>query len=543
MPIARRSWFRWPALAALAAVVVGVAGGLAWEAWQATERHRAAARGTLRDHAEFAAIAFRQGLIGRAWMAVDGIFRPAGYARGFPPGPLLTLPQLRRAAEELGGLRPRYYFRLTLADSALEVDGAVLSAEQRAYLISEINRPRVREWLQWDYNSVVDTLGPEPELVYLSARRGPGERLLVVDGFAVGMDQVAAMLMRPVLSGPPLLAIRRPDRLSNDSLLSVSLLQPNGSRALEISPERYPDDYSATIHASRFLGAWTLRAALNPELAPRLLIGGLPPSRTPILAAMVLLAGLLVGGAVFVVGRALELARLRSEFVASVSHELKTPLAQILLFGESLTLGRMHSRGDVRSAGGIIVAEARRLMRLVDNVLLFGRNARPVPPPTIAAPLAPLLRDAISAFAPIAEAADSRVSAARVDEVAAPVDQHGLRQVLLNLLDNAVKYGPRGQRIQLGLAAVDGHARLWVEDEGPGIPADERERVWQPFVRLRRDVDRQTAGSGIGLSLVRDFVARHGGSACIEETPAGGTRIVVDLPGARPVTEGASCES
>jgi signal transduction histidine kinase len=102
--------------------------------------------------------------------------------------------------------------------------------------------------------------------------------------------------------------------------------------------------------------------------------------------------------------------------------------------------------------------------------------------------------------------------------------------VLLNLLDNAVKYGPRGQTISLGLALADGRARLWVEDEGPGIPPGDRARVWRPFVRLARDVDRQTAGSGIGLSLVREIVTRHRGTARIEGTPAGGTRVVVELP-------------
>jgi signal transduction histidine kinase len=114
-----------------------------------------------------------------------------------------------------------------------------------------------------------------------------------------------------------------------------------------------------------------------------------------------------------------------------------------------------------------------------------------------------------------------------------------MRQVLLNLLDNAVKYGPRGQTVSLGLALTDGRARLWVEDEGPGIPPSDRARVWRPFVRLARDVDRQTAGSGIGLSLVREIVIRHRGTARFESSPAGGTRVVVELPGARAGAEGA----
>ena len=136
---------------------------------------------------------------------------------------------------------------------------------------------------------------------------------------------------------------------------------------------------------------------------------------------------------------------------------------------------------------------------------------------------------------------ETRLALVRLDDVAAPVDDAAMRQVLLNLLDNAVKYGPRGQTVSLGLALAEkradgrsvGQARLWVEDEGPGIPPGDRARVWRPFVRLARDIERQAAGSGIGLSVVREIVTRHGGTATIESTPAGGTRVVIEMMGAR----------
>jgi signal transduction histidine kinase len=193
----------------------------------------------------------------------------------------------------------------------------------------------------------------------------------------------------------------------------------------------------------------------------------------------------------------------------------------------------MRTRRDVRVAGGVIVGEARRLLRLVDNVLLFGRENRRLEVQMKEEPLAALVRDVVAGFAPVAAAVETRLATVRVDDVAAPVDDEAIRQVLLNLLDNAVKYGPRGQTVSLGLALADGRARLWVEDEGPGIPPGDRARVWRPFVRLARDVDRQAAGSGIGLSLVREIVTRHRGTATIEGTPGGGTRVVVELPGAR----------
>jgi signal transduction histidine kinase len=102
-----------------------------------------------------------------------------------------------------------------------------------------------------------------------------------------------------------------------------------------------------------------------------------------------------------------------------------------------------------------------------------------------------------------------------------------------NLLDNAVKYGPDGQtitvRVQTSATAADGEVALVVEDEGPGIPPAERERVWQPFTRLREE-DGTRGGSGLGLSLVRELVVRQGGRAWVEDAAGGGARFVVTLP-------------
>jgi signal transduction histidine kinase len=124
-----------------------------------------------------------------------------------------------------------------------------------------------------------------------------------------------------------------------------------------------------------------------------------------------------------------------------------------------------------------------------------------------------------------------RVTTSLDESIRCPVDAGALRQILLNLLDNAVKYGPVGQEVRVTLErAPDGKsARIVVEDEGPGIPKDRRERVWEPFYRLDRDAESAVAGSGIGLSVVRELAAQHGGSATIEDSLVG-ARIVVELP-------------
>ena len=132
--------------------------------------------------------------------------------------------------------------------------------------------------------------------------------------------------------------------------------------------------------------------------------------------------------------------------------------------------------------------------------------------------------------------ADERHARLESQLVAAPadVDADALHQIVLNLVDNAVKYGPPGQTITLGTAVdeTNGHrvTRLWVDDEGPGIPATDRDRVWRPFVRLERDRRSETAGTGIGLAVVQELVHQHGGHAWVETNARGGTRVVVELP-------------
>ena len=115
------------------------------------------------------------------------------------------------------------------------------------------------------------------------------------------------------------------------------------------------------------------------------------------------------------------------------------------------------------------------------------------------------------------------------DELIAPVDAESLHQIVINLLDNAVKYGGTGP-ITLRAVLHDGRARLEVEDAGPGVPVRDRRRAWEPFVRLGSA--EAVPGSGIGLAVVHELVAAHGGTCVIEEAPAGGARIVIELPAA-----------
>jgi signal transduction histidine kinase len=123
-----------------------------------------------------------------------------------------------------------------------------------------------------------------------------------------------------------------------------------------------------------------------------------------------------------------------------------------------------------------------------------------------------------------------RLAADLPPHVYANVDANALRQVVLNILDNAVKYGPAGQTVRATLRAVAGRAQLTIDDEGPGIAAGERARVWRPFYRVPRDPTSTVTGSGLGLAVVHDLVRRMNGVVWVDDAPRGGTRIVVQLP-------------
>jgi signal transduction histidine kinase len=136
-------------------------------------------------------------------------------------------------------------------------------------------------------------------------------------------------------------------------------------------------------------------------------------------------------------------------------------------------------------------------------------------------------------FLPLASGRGVRLAALVADGSIASVDDDALRQILLNLLDNAVKYGPAGQEIRVGAAPVGAGVRIWVEDEGPGIPPADRERIWQRFFRLSAHKESTIAGTGIGLTVVRDLVSLHGGRSWVEPGERSGARFVVEFPARR----------
>lgn len=225
-----------------------------------------------------------------------------------------------------------------------------------------------------------------------------------------------------------------------------------------------------------------------------------------------------------------ELDRLKSEFIAVVSHELRTPIASV--YGAAMTL-QQRSLDEIRrrSMLSVIFTESARLARLVDQVVWASRletghmtiHVEPCEPGELAADV---------------------VDAARVDlpgtltiELRAPAtvprilaDPERVRQVLANLVDNAVKFSPDGGSIQVGLETSDGRVRFAVSDEGLGIPADEQARIFEKFHRLDPNLTRGVGGTGLGLYICQQLVEEMHGRIWVDSRQHEGSTFVFELP-------------
>ncbi len=222
---------------------------------------------------------------------------------------------------------------------------------------------------------------------------------------------------------------------------------------------------------------------------------------------------------------------LRRDFVTNASHELRTPLTAIRGFAETLLRNEL-SRQEQRRYLEIILGHSERLSRLVDDLLELSRAesaSLPLEPHDLR--LAGIASDVLAGLT--AAARERGIDAGlRVDEdVSANADPAALEQILINLLDNAFKYTDPGGKVELIVGrAPGGRPRVRVSDTGIGIPAADRDRIFERFYRVDRARSRGLGGTGLGLSIVRHLAAAMGGEVGVESAPGVGSTFWVDLP-------------
>jgi signal transduction histidine kinase len=233
--------------------------------------------------------------------------------------------------------------------------------------------------------------------------------------------------------------------------------------------------------------------------------------------------------------RETRIAELRSQFVSSVSHELKTPLTSIRMFAETLQMSDETGAGNPKMRAeylDTIVNETERLTRLLNNVLDFSRIERGQKNYHMEPALLPDVIDAAvrTMRFPLLEQ-DFHLKVDVADDIPAmPVDRDAIEQAVLNLLSNAMKYSGKSRDIELRLCRRNGSALIQVSDHGIGIPVDQQRRIFEKFYRAPTKENKAISGTGLGLALVAHIAEAHGGAVEVESVPGEGSTFSIRIP-------------
>ena len=519
--------------AAFAVAVVLLSLG-AWAVWQSGERHRKLADEALQDQASYMAGMVASHVQNQVQLTARTILRAwRETLSAGSPWPTTDSIHRRALAEAIGpdlqDLRPTRFFAGD--DSSWRSTDAAPHASDRA-LLALLQHSRDTLPATGNFEMRAITAGADTSLVFVMAGAGaaPGLRWY---GFETPLSEFRERIVQPRITALAYsfkwlrdsLGQKRP---ASDSVPPLAISIQSMDHKLLYSTQVMPHaPWIGTRGISGGIGA-SISLSVEPAAVPILMAGGYPANAvTPI--AVTFAAGILVLLLVArLAWRTLALSRQRDEFTSSISHELRTPLTNIQLFAETLLLDRARTLDEQRGALETITRETRRLVHMVENVLAFSRVGRPA----LALVRRPervdqLIRDVLASFDPLLRSHEITVELLFEGPETADVDGDAVRRILVNLLDNAVRYGPEGQTLRITAVNRRSSLELTVEDEGPGVPASDRERVWEPFERGSTTVD---SGTGIGLAVVRQLVALHGGDARITDGRRG-ARVVVTLPG------------
>ena len=312
-------------------------------------------------------------------------------------------------------------------------------------------------------------------------------------------------------------------------------LGPPGSRGLRLARGERGETRSAPRSPDPPPGAWQLRIT-HRRGSLEAATGAARRRNLYISSGALPLIAIGFGLTLLAARRAQTLAAQQVDFVAGVSHELNTPLQAIRSAGENLRAGVIREPADIRGYGELIEREGRRLMRLIEQVLHYAGISRgSARAPAAQVDLGELLRTVENESSWFLEEHRVELELSGLDDLPAiQGDGAALNLAFANLLHNAAKYGADDSgtvrvRVEAGFDADRQRVTVAITDRGPGIPADDQRRIFEPFVRGKRAAEGTVPGSGLGLSLARQTIEAHSGSITVDSEP-GRTTFRVSLP-------------
>jgi signal transduction histidine kinase len=223
-----------------------------------------------------------------------------------------------------------------------------------------------------------------------------------------------------------------------------------------------------------------------------------------------------------------QLAALRSEFVSNVTHELKSPITSIRMFAESMFLGRVSNKSSTREYYEIIIRESERLKRMINNILEFsGMENQQEDYRFEEAHLSPVLNEVLTEMSYWCDEKKITLTSELDENIHANIDREKIKQVIGNLISNAIKFTPENKNIYVRLFGNGKHNFIEVSDEGIGIPDDQLNQIFKKFYRVNDDETAGISGTGLGLTVVKEIVDAHGWGIKVESNKGKGSRFTL----------------
>lgn len=387
-------------------------------------------------------------------------------------------------------------------------------AQQVQEMLSN-NEPLINRLIQYlgaDYQKLEPLLDAESRsyLIYISNQNGAP----LINGFridpAIFISEILAPRLQVVAREEIILSAyakaqdtviytTRPDQLNQNEMIT------SAASSLWLFPTHY-------------LGVSFMDRTLNDLVQER--------TRNNIIMLVIINLVLIVGVFLIIrnVNKQMRLAKMKSDFVSNVSHEIRTPLALISMYAETLEMNRVKNDEERNHFYHIILGETKRLTGLVNRILKFskleaGKQSYNFQP----ANLNDTVNEVVSSFEFHLQEGGFELSFEEIELPYINLDREAISTAIFNLLDNAIKYSGDSKKIDISTGILDEEVFVYVKDYGIGIPAKDQRRIFEKFYRVEDPLVHNTKGSGLGLNLVHQIIADHGGRITLESSENNGT--------------------